>query len=88
MVKMFFIAFCLACNPGVRQELTIQATMERQIMQNMKSPASAFKAIPNTIPANLFRNCVAKRAEFVLPPIDSVLLAAILGVYLHTWLKK
>ena len=83
IVSDFFIAFCLAFNPSTVGTIVIR----EQIMKNMQG--TAFKAItPNTIPAELFKNYVAKGSQFVLPPLDSLTLAAILGWYLYNWLKK
>ena len=87
IVSDFFIAFCIAFNPSTVGTIVIREQMGKQIMKNMQGPA--FKAItPNTIPADLFKNYVAKGSQFVLPPLDSLTLAAILGWYLYNWLKK
>ena len=81
-----FIALLIISSAS--QDIAVRSVRGAQITQNIGSPASAFKAIPNKAPANLFKNYVAKGSQFVLPPIPDVLLASILLVYLYTWLKK
>ena len=79
IVRLFFVGFFYAFNPCA---LFVQPLPKAV-------PGTAFKAItPNTIPAELFKNYVAKGSQFVLPPLDSLTLAAILGWYLYNWLKK